>query len=376
MKPKTSVVYVGDVFEKLKKIPNNSIDCIITSPPYYGVRDYGTLGQWGLEPDFRIYLVKMQVVIDEFKRILKKSGSFWLNIGDSYGGTTMHADWTSIDPSFSSNRLKNGGFTTTVVKPFPKSLIGIPSRLFTYCIDSGWKARNFIPWEKNNPMPSSVKDRLSNVWEPVFFFTKSERYYSNLDEIREPLKTKIRPSFNLRVREAKNGKNKKKYGNNFKATKAEKRSHNDKGEKKQDQTIGADGKPKVTYKGFNNRWTQKRQRVASVRPPGTARNQHSGIYDKDGNLLINPKGKNPGDVFHINVRPFKGAHFATFPPKLPEKIIKFAVPKNGIVLDPFFGAGTVGLVAQQLGRKWIGIDLKREYAELAIQRIGAGKIVQ
>lgn len=328
--PQNKTVYVGDVLEIVEKIKSNSIDLIFTSPAYYKVRDYQVKGQLGLEKNVKTYLMKMQILMDEFKRILRSNGTFWLNIGDTY------------------NKKTNSRF-------------GIPSRLDVYALDSGWYGKNFIPWEKENAMPGSMKNRLFNKWEPLMFYSKQKKYYFDLDAIRVPLKHPIKP-FNVRVRDAGKGK----WDGIYKAKPKEIKEYEEKYEKlpqsntarihrfrpgnpnfKQDTTLGPDGKPLANYLGFNERWK--------------IRKDHS-------------KGKNPGDVLHINAKPFKGAHFATFPEKLAEFVIKAACPKNGIVCDPFFGAGTVGKVAEMLGRKWCGIELKQQYAKLAIDRIGAGKI--
>lgn len=281
------MILVGDVLEKIREIPDESVDCVVSSPPYWGLRDYGEKGQWGLEPDFSQYLQKLSCLMDQVRRVLKKTGTVWINLGDTY------------------LQKKCGNLAR-------KSRAGIPWRFYIDCIDKGWIARNEIVWYKNNAMPASVKDRLQNRWEPVLFFAKSAEYYFNLDAIREPSKTNRKP-FNVRVRDSHKGRFLQK------ATVAELQAHNSKGEKK------------GTAQGF--------------------------------------KGKNPGDVFFINVHPFRGAHFATFPPALPEKILRCACPPGGVVLDPFFGAGTTGVAAQKLGLNWIGIELKAEYAEMARRRI-------
>lgn len=406
----------GDVLEKLAEIPAESIDCIISSPPYWGLRDYGVEGQFGLEPDFRDFLKTMQKIMDQLKRVLKKTGSCWINLGDSYG----------------------------TQPPYEKSRMAIPERFYIDCIDNGWIARNHIPWYKSNSMPSSVKDRFTNKWESIFFFAKEKKYYFNLDAVREETITESK-SFNIRVRDNITGLAQKKLGDKaWTATDKEKENYTDERvnkpklnqtlDKKQDSTLGADGKPNPTYKGFNERWNNKAQdqytkRILEERQNGS---QHD-------NPLGNPKGKNPGDVFFINPKPFAEAHFATFPVDLPLKILKCACPnqvckkcgkprypiskptadyqeildkkpwsnadsmkkysglsadklsnnclvasyqimgytdcgcnagwKPGIVLDPFFGAGSTGVAAEKLGLQWMGIDLNPEYIEIARKRL-------
>jgi len=490
----------GDVLEKLKEILEESIDCIITSPPYWGLRDYKVEGQWGLEKDFREYLEKMQQFMDMAKVVLKKTGTCWINLGDTYAGGVTHSDFSGLPkererPWQEGHRFKSDHKKNQIQT---KSQFGIPQRFYADCIDNDWIARNFIPWIKDNSMPSSVKDRFTNKWEPVMFFTKQQKYYFNLDAIREKSNAETKP-FNIRVRDAKKGLGQLKLGDNPKAWKMsdwEDENYNEKGEKKQDVTLGADSKPLAHYKGFNERWQKRKHKEQTIS------REHFGIYDKEGNLInnfkgknpgdifeegkwrkhydengnclgcgrpwqqhtvserakgsmsemikrsesicwCNPRGKNPGDVFRINPRPFPEAHFATFPVDLPLKILKCACPdqicKNcgiprepiiesnnpskeyadyenirnfanthqitsnpqsskslhrqeggiystakiigwtrcdcnagfepGIVLDPFFGAGTVGVAAEKLGLNWIGIELSDEYVKIARRRL-------
>lgn len=376
---KNRTILHGDVLEKLKEIPDEFVDCIISSPPYWGLRDYGIKDQWGLEPDFRDYLKKMQLLMNELKRVLKKSGSCWINLGDTYGTHSSGQDRKSKN-SIHPDELKN----------YVKSRLGIPERFYIDCIDNGWIVRNHIPWIKENAMPASVKDRFQNKWESIFFFVKSQKYYFNLDKVREKPKTISKP-FNLRVRENITGKAQMKLGDNsWFASKKEMENYNKDGTRKepsgdansssfqfvslepnpnwkeaknkQDSTLGADGKPKQNYKGFNERWkVQSRHNVNFL------------YADSEG---YNQKGKNPGDVFYINPKPIPEAHFATFPIELPEKILNCACPEKGIVLDPFFGSGTVGVAAEKLNRQWLGIELKQEYIDIATKRLESYNITK
>ncbi len=333
-------ILVGDVLEQLDKIPEKSIDCVISSPPYWGLRDYGIEGQWGLEEDFHQYLVKMKTLMDKIRRVLKDTGTAWINLGDSYGATggpqvgqTVQGGRNSYQPE-SRNANKRG--------VQEKSRAGIPERFYINCIDSGWIARNHIPWYKANSMPSSVKDRFTNKWESIFFFAKQQKYYFNLDAVREKTTSETRP-FNIRVRENKTGHAQAKLGErSWTASDEELETHNEKGERKSDHIAG-----------------QTRQSIAG----------HNANYDEDGNNINNPNGKNPGDVFFINPRPFPEAHFATFPVDLPLRILKCACPPDGIVLDPFFGAGTVGLAAEKLGMQWMGIEINQKYVDIARKRL-------
>ncbi len=406
----------GDVLKKLREIPNDTIDCIISSPPYWGLRDYGIEGQLGLEPDFRDYLKKLDEVMVQLKRVLKGIGTCWINLGDTYSGS---GKGFGGDPTESKETCHLDKKPVPIKNIMEKSRFGIPERFYISCIDSGWIARNHVPWYKSNSMPSSVKDRFTNKWESVFFFAKEQKYYFNLDAVREKTVTNSKP-FNLRVRNQKSGKlqkqlgilmkshisseqemarynkdgtikekykdnpqsnvarlHKNRKGNPNKGYTNEKLGHrNGLGKStlgnKQDSTLGADGKPKPTYKGFNDRWKFKQHENT---PDSQSRLSQRTAYARNvldmphDNPFGNMKGKNPGDVFFINPRPFAEAHFATFPVELPLKILKCACPPNGIVLDPFFGAGTVGVAAEHLGLRWMGIDLKEEYIKIARSRL-------
>jgi len=345
----------GDVLEKLAEIPSESMDCIISSPPYWGLRDYGVEGQLGLENDFRDYLKIMNNVMDQLKRVLKSTGTCWINLGDCYGSHRSNED----------NKMVADKQERDPLKGHEKSRMGIPERFYINCIDNGWIARNHIPWYKSNSMPSSVKDRFTNKWESIFFFAKAQKYYFNLDAVREKTITESKP-FNIRVRENITGHAQAKLGDkSWTASEKEMKRYNKDGTKKQDFTLGKDGKPIPTYKGFNKRWKDRKWGPEM----GTITSKHSRNYDSDGNNLNNSKGKNPGDMFFINPRPFPEAHFATFPVDLPLKILKCACPPDGIVLDPFFGAGTVGVAAEMLGLQWCGIELNEEYITIARNRL-------
>ena len=377
------VIFQGDVLEKLAEMDKASIDCIISSPPYWGLRDYGVSGQLGLEPDFRDYLKTMNDIMVQLKRVLKNTGTCWINLGDTYG--------------------HNSG----------KSRYGIPERFYINCIDDGWIARNHIPWYKSNSMPSSVKDRFTNKWESIFFFAKQQKYYFNLDSVREKTLTESKP-FNIRVRDAKNGYLQQKFGEKYKASKKEIENYDDDHITKKTR--------KTLQPGYNNSTSHSVNKNSSGNydmETGECLNNPKGKnlgdvffideettlklkdhYDNNGNCLgcgkhftkhavskraqgsenrderqkvdyvwCNAKGKNPGDVFFINPRPFPEAHFATFPVDLPTKILKCACPQDGIVLDPFFGSGTVGIAAEKLGLRWCGIELNEEYIKMAKKRL-------
>lgn len=430
----------GDVLDRIKDIPDNSIDCIISSPPYFALRDYGIKGQIGLESDYKEFLEVMKKIMIECKRVLKDTGTCWINLGDTYAGSGKGAGGTGAKESFTFEKKPKINENISA-----KSRMGIPERFYINCIDAGWIARNHIPWIKGNPMPDPVKDRFANKWESVFFFAKKPKYFFNLDKVRIPNITPASASkandtskiqskldgdiINDNERKGRKGNNAELNNRNFMPN-------------KQDNTLGADGKPNPKYAGFNERWANRKYADSNE----TIRRNHSGCYDSDGNCLNHPKGKNPGDIFHINTHPYPGAHFATFPIELPLKILKCACPdetcvkcgtprypivkptaqyqkildeqrwkkekdynpmKNGnglttsdttiseyvitgytkcdcnvsytpgIVLDPFFGSGTTGAAAEQLGLRWVGIELNEEYVEIAKKRLDSyrsGKI--
>ena len=302
----TSQILVGDVLDKLKEIPESSVDCIVTSVPFFGVRDYKVDGQWGLEKDLGTYLDRMNIMMAKLWRILKSTGSAWIEIGDK--------------------RDKNGW-------------LGIPEEFATNQRRRGWGIISKPIWYKRNAMPLSSKRMFSPKYTNIYGFSKSEKFYFDLQSVKIPAITKSKP-FNVRVRDTDKPK--------FLQKASEK-------ETRQEQTVGSDGKSLGHYSGFNKR------------------------YDHD---KIVKSGKNPGDyldfeepIFDITVKPFKGLeHYATFPPELPERLIKSCCPEGGIVLDPFMGSGTTGLVCEQLKRRWIGIELKKEFAEFAISRIGNGSL--
>lgn len=308
-------ILAGDVLDRLADLPAGSIDCCITSPPYYMLRDYGVSGQLGLENTVNDWVATMRTVVDGIGRVLKPSGSIWLNLGDGY-----------------SRRKQTGSL--------PKSLYLSPERLLIALADAGWYVRNKVIWAKTSPMPTSIADRLATTYDVVYLLTKQPTYYFNIDEIRVPL---------------------------------------------------------------------------------------DGAATREGAVRL--VGKNPGDVWRLPGARFRGAHFATFPPELvkrpllatcPEKICALCgepwrrdvvvtrtlAGKNtptvkqwqvmrfsqrytvrrllgplapgclcngavapGVVLDPFFGAGTVGVVAEEHGRDWVGIEINPKYRRIARERL-------
>lgn len=328
-----NTILIGDVRERLAELPAASVDTIITSPPYFGVRDYGHDRQLGAEPDIDAWANSLRLVARELARVLRPTGSLWLNLGDSY-----------------SRRPAEG--------TAPKSLLLGPSRVALALVRDGWTLRNEVIWAKTNPMPSSVTSRLTTTHELIYFFTRSPRYYFDLDPIRQPL-----------------------VSNTRQAPKNAPRSYPPAG-------IGA-----ANRKG----WTL---------------NDNCGLSRlKASGLTGHPLGKNPGDVWKLPTAGFRGGHFAVFPVSLAERALLATCPDRvcsvcglpwhralkrrdgrllavgelestclcgadgvrGVVLDPFMGTGTTAVAADKHDRDWIGIELNPTYAAMSRKRVAAAR---
>jgi site-specific DNA-methyltransferase (adenine-specific) len=333
-----NTILVGDAAEKLKTLPAASVDCVITSPPYWNLRDYHADGQIGLETTVTAWVASLQTVFAEVARVLKPGGALWLNVGDTY-----------------SQSPKSG--------VAPKSMACAPERLLLALVEDGWIVRSKVIWSKTNTMPNGVADRLNVTYEPIYFLVRSPRYYFDLSELREP--RQVTP-----------------------------------------------------------------QLLAKALPADDGTKLADAVGDAERPIL----GTNPGDVWRIPTKGFDGPHFATFPPAIVRRPLLATCPEaictacglpwrrsirtwrvplgdgpsrkrdeegyvmrferawntlrqrgdlvacgckaptaRGVVLDPFFGAGTVGTVAQENGRDWIGIEINPEYAALARQRITAAR---
>lgn len=310
----------GDSLQVLKTLPDESVDCVITSPPYWALRDYGVAGQLGLEPTFQEYISKLCDIFDEVKRVLKKEGTCWVNLGDTYGTQ--------------SGAMRDGKFgpknTNNFVQPksIHKCLLQIPSHFAIEMCRRGWILRNEIIWHKPNCMPSSVTDRFTVDFEKVFFFVKSKKYW--FEQQHEPHKTEEnRPSGVVRNREY-GYIGKYRVDNNFNL-------HNSRA-----------GETQFLRKGI--RLTQN----------GTVPHYNAGKF-----------GRNMRSVWTINTKPLTDAHFATFPEALIEPMIKAGCPVGGTVLDIFMGAGTTAVVAKKNNRNYLGIELNPDYIKIAETRIGA-----
>lgn len=270
----------GDAKTVLQWLPRSSINCIITSPPYYLLRDYSTLLQIGNEKSPEEYIRNLQAIFAECYRVLRDDGTLWLDIGDKYD---------------------NG------------ELLGMPWQVAFALKKDGWILRSDIIWYKPNAVPSSVKNRPTTDHEYVFLFAKNKDYYYDIDTIREPHITFT---------------------------------------------------PQSKMKGGRNHFGKKNGTPEQGKY-GSNSNLHSGRWDQ----VFHPKGRNRRTVWEIPLSKFRDTHFAVFPEKLVELCILAGCPEGGIVLDPFIGSGTTAVVAQRLGRKFVGIDSNSEYCEMARKRV-------
>ncbi len=301
-----NTILVGDALTKLRELPPSCVDCVVTSPPYFQLRDYKITGQLGMEPTVHAWVADLRAVFREVARVLVPTGTVFLNLGDSF----------SRHPKYGAPN---------------KGLLLAPERLLLALAQDGWIVRNKLIWIKTNPLPSSVSDRFTLTYEPIYFLVRQQRYHFDLDAVREPHRTPA----------------------------VERQSRPD------------DGRADAA---------------------GTLAGTLSGLRSGPGR---HPLGKNPGDCWPIATRGFKGAHFATFPPELVRRPILAGCPavvctrcgegqkvrtgslpcdchapaRRGLVFDPFFGVGTVGLVAQELGRDWLGIELNPDFARMAEERL-------
>lgn len=309
-----NIIYNENCISGLKKLPEKSVNTCITSPPYYGLRDYGNDEQIGLEETPAAFIQKLVDVFREVKRVLQDDGTLWVNIGDSY---SSHKDCKSIGQTLAKGTSREDAHVMELGKSRVrdskmlksqglknKDLIGIPWMLAFALRADGWYLRQDIIWHKPNPMPESVTDRCTKAHEYIFLLSKSPKYYYDADAIREDIKMEVGET--VRFRERK------------------------------------------TDKPFGDRNVDTQQREVT--------------YDEI-------KGANKRSVWTVTTKPFSEAHFATFPEDLIVDCIKAGCPRDGIVLDPFMGAGTTALVARSHNRNYIGFELNPEYIAIAEKRL-------
>lgn len=329
----TTEMIEGDCRDVLKELADQSVNCIVTSPPYFGLRDYGVENQMGLEPTPDDFVAVLVGVMREARRVLRDDGTLWLNLGDSYardagkgqhkpgdagkqnylitrgGGRSASTVNLRSETRGSSDgkvgRADRAGVRTGGSGLKEKDLIGIPWRVAFALQADGWYLRQGIIWHKPNPMPESVRDRCTKAHEYIFLLSKSPTYYFDWQAMQEPANV---------PEGAGNAK-----GNRY--------------------IKAAETDPKMRTKAG----------LANIGPRET---------------------RNKRSVWSVTTKPFKEAHFATFPPDLIEPCVLAGCPEGGTVLDPFFGAGTTGLVCQRTGRNAIGIELNPVYYDIAAKRLG------
>ena len=300
----------GDCLEVMKGLKSESINCCTTSPPYWGLRDYGAEGQLGLEKTAKAYVDKLVEIFREVRRILRDDGTLWLNLGDSYAGSMKGIGHDGNAYAGEKQDTNKGSVGIYKEKPpsaqsiglKPKDLVGIPWMVAFALRADGWYLRSDIIWHKPNAMPESVKDRPTKAHEYIFLLSKSKKYYYDYEAIKEPAKWE-------------------RWGNQ----------------------------------------TEKKKHPGKAAHLGGKKIEELPVSDK----------KNKRTVWAVPTKPFKEAHFATYPPDLIEPCILAGCPEGGIVLDPFMGAGTTAMVTLQNRRRYIGVEINPEYVEIAERRLAA-----
>lgn len=344
----TDKILEGDVLSVLKTLTDESVDCVITSPPYWGLRDYGVVGQLGLENTPEGFVANLVGVLREVKRVLKERGTLWLNLGDSYstkvpnGGQGKNGQRASRR----NTNLPNKAKLAEGIKP--KDLVGIPWMVAFALRADGWYLRQDIIWHKPNPMPESVKDRCTKAHEYIFLLAKSEKYYYDVEAIREPAI----------------------WGNE---------------ERLERVKLGHKSLPNVLRNGLRQRkvpqvagWGRGDEprnavhfNVPKIRKGSRPSMPNGSFNGKTGDKAFRKTGeyRNKRSVWSVSSKPFKEAHFATFPEALIAPMILAGCPMGGVCLDPFMGAGTTAVVAKKLGRHYVGIEINAEYIKIAEKRI-------
>ncbi len=344
-------VIVTDALNGLKQLPDKSIPCCVTSPPYWALRDYNVEGQIGLEKTPEEYIEVMVKIFQEVKRVLKDDGTLWLNIGDTYSGSYKGKKDKSKHPQDTNKGSRNNINLTyfSSNKHKPKDLIGIPWMLAFALKADGWYLRQDIIWNKPNPMPESVTDRCTKSHEYIFLLSKSKKYYYDASSI----KTKIADATVLRMLQQ-----------------IDSQKGSDRIPGKTNGRMKAVGPGRNVRKGIDIKGGNQGNElgIPAMAINGNGVKGHSGYFDKEGNI-IGDGSANKKSVWTVTARPFKEAHFATFPEALIVDCIKAGCRENGIVLDPFMGAGTTALVARKLNRNYIGFELNESYVKITTQRL-------
>lgn len=403
-------IYNEPCLETLKKMSDKSIDCVITSPPYWQLRDYGYEGQWGLEQTYQEYLEHLWEMMDEIYRVLKDEGSCWINLGDTYASSNNNGGIGEIrktgkNDNFMLSQKRNTGRT---VEP-NKCLLLIPHRFAIGCIDRGWILRNDIIWAKRNGMPESVTDRFTKKHEYIFFMVKSEKYYFDLDAIRDKVKDESLKRYEYDFSGNKGGIDRDYIGYT-----AGNKKHL-LGEKPQYSVLDADFRnPIVEHRNLpeheelrvylSNARKNKEITIQEIEDIFQSQAPHhwfekggsypdkndwvvlkeilelDGTYDsmmtevelKSGMKQNNPKGKNPGsvsDFWDITTKPSSNKHYASYNDELIKKPILAGCPEGGVIYDPFMGTGSTAEAALRSNRNFIGSEMSEDYVKICNQRL-------
>ena len=326
-------IHTGDCIEVMKTMAEQSVQCCVTSPPYFGLRDYGNDGQIGLEETPEAFVAKLVEVFREVKRVLADDGTLWLNLGDSYfntrpgsgGKCVLEGAGKNMTESRYTNIIRDNGSAK------PKDLLGIPWRVAFALQQDGWYLRQDIIWSKPNPMPESVTDRCTKAHEYIFLLSKKPKYFYDAEAIKEQSTDESLARLLRGVSD--NHKN----------------------------TNGAPGQ--TPHSLAKPRKNIRKEYDSSMGGGGSSFKGHSGYKKADGSLICDGT-RNKLSVWEVTTKPYSGAHFATFPPDLIKPCILAGCPTGGTVLDPFGGSGTTGMVALELGRKAELIELNPDYVEI------------
>tara|TARA_R110000822_G_scaffold120943_1_gene254632 strand:+ start:136 stop:1434 length:1299 start_codon:yes stop_codon:yes gene_type:complete len=421
---KINQIYNEPCLDTLRKMPSDFLDCVITSPPYWQLRDYGYDGQWGLEPTFQLYLEHLWEMMDEIYRVLKPTGTCWINLGDTYnsGGNTRSNKDGQVEGAISHQYLENTGFTKTDIKlnGKPKCLLLIPHRFAIGCIDRGWIVRNDIIWAKRNGMPESCTDRFSKKHEFFFFMVKSEKYHFDLDAIRDSIKTVSIERYKYKFTGQEGGNS-----NNFKGNKSHlipqskyqtidiEKEHRQGMHQNRGQNV-IEKRPNLpSQKEFVNFLRDRIKMnvlVDSIDIPKTTiehwyRNDEKGfafpsiehwniikdyldawddefesmnwkmtevIYESDDINKNAERGKNPGtisDFWDIPTKPSANEHYASYNDELIRKPILAGCPEGGLIYDPFMGTGSTAQAAIRAKRNFIGSEMSEKYMQICSTRL-------
>ncbi len=358
-------IYEGDALTILKTFPDEFINCCVTSPPYYGLRDYGVIGQIGLEETPEQYVQKLVEIFHEVRRVLKSDGTLWLNLGDIYWGgkgkssqawSTEHTDRGVIQGK--QHQITGMGETRPTDKKHPeikpKDLIGIPWMVAFALRADGWYLRQDIIWNKPNPMPESVNDRCTKSHEYIFLLSKSRKYYFDAKSIATPYKDKTLTTYTAGPRTGNGDGTGLVFSENLSKSFQQRKPKQWKTPDGWDTGKGSHGNShkegrEKGFKGYEHRGKGDKKLTG-----------HSGNFDSDGNLIGDGLA-NKKSVWTVATKPFKEAHFAVYPQQLIEPCIKAGCPEGGIVLDPFAGTNTTGIVARKQNKNYVSIELNPAY---------------